>query len=199
MQMEGAEARKISPKRAERMTGGGDVTLVNKGQGDAFATVTCLALADAVSLSPETRGISVSRRFLRTDGTAAAPDGFVRGEMLVVEVTLSAPVKTVYSDLVLEELLPACFEPDHTPLGLDAYPFMGKDAHGWLLRREMRDDRVLGFSRRFSLGAGESVRFFYPVRVVSAGDFILPGSSVEAMYNPAVHASGASGRVKVTK
>ncbi|MBQ8113444.1 MAG: hypothetical protein IJ146_09610 [Kiritimatiellae bacterium] len=199
MQMEGAEARKISPKRAERMTGGGDVTLVNKGQGDAFATVTCLALADAASLSPETRGISVSRRFLRTDGTAAAPDGFVRGEMLVVEVTLSAPVKTVYSDLVLEELLPACFEPDHTPLGLDAYPFMGKNAHGWLLRREMRDDRVLGFSRRFSLGAGESVRFFYPVRVVSAGDFILPGSSVEAMYNPAVHASGASGRVKVTK
>ena len=100
----------------------------------------------------------------------------------------AAPVKTVYSDLVLEELLPACFEPDHTPLGLDAYPFMGKNAHGWLLRREMRDDRVLGFSRRFSLGAGESVRFFYPVRVVSAGDFILPGSSVEAMYNPAVHA-----------
>ncbi len=199
MQMEGAEARKISPKRAERMTGGGDVTLVNKGQGDAFATVTCLALADAASLSPETRGISVSRRFLRTDGTAAAPDGFVRGEMLVVEVTLSAPVKTVYSDLVLVELLPACFEPDHTPLGLDAYPFMGKNAHGWLLRREMRDDRVLGFSRRFPLGAGESVRFFYPVRVVSAGDFILPGSSVEAMYNPAVHASGASGRVKVTK
>ena len=199
LQVEGAEARKMSPKRAERMTGGGEVALVNKGQGDAFVTVTSLAVADAASRRPETRGISVSRRFLRTDGAAAAPDGFVRGEMLIVEVTLSAPVKTTYSDLVVEELLPACFEPDHSPLGLDAYPFMGKNAHGWLLRREMRDDRVLGFSRRFSLGAGESVRFFYPVRVVGAGDFVLPGSSVEAMYDPSVHSCGASGRVKVAK
>lgn len=199
LQTEGAEARRISPKRAERMTGGGDVTLVNRGQGDAFVTATCLALADVAARNPETRGISVSRRFLRTDGTAAAPDSFVRGEMLVVEVTLSAPVNALYSDLVVEELLPACLEPDHTPLGLDAYPFMGRNAHAWLLRREMRDDRVLGFSRRFSLGAGESVRFFYPVRVVNAGDFVLPGSSVEAMYNPAVRARGASGRVKVAK
>ena len=199
LQVDGAEARKISPKRAERMTGGGDVALVNRGQGDAFATVSCLAVADAAARRPETRGISVSRRFLRTDGTAAAPDGFVRGEMLIVEVTLSAPVKTMYSDLVVEELLPACFEPDRTPLGLDAFPFVGREAHGWLLRSEMRDDRVLGFSHRFSLGAGESVRFFYPVRVVGAGDFVLPGSSVEAMYDPSVHACGASGRVKVVK
>ncbi len=195
----GGEERKISPKRAERVLGGGDVTLVNRGAGDAFVSVSSLALPQADALPTEAKGIAVSRRFLRTDGTAAAPNSFVRGEMLIVELTLSAPMKTVYSDLVIEELLPACLEPDQTPLAGEAYPFIGATAHQWLLRRELRDDRVLGFSRRFKLDAGASVKFYYPVRVVGAGTFVMPGSSVEAMYDPSLHARGASGRVKVAK
>lgn len=194
----GGEQRKISPKRAERLTGGGDVQLVNRGTGDAFVSASCLALPNA-ALPSEAKGVAVTRRFLRTDGTTAALDSFVRGEMLLVELTLSAPVRTTYADLVIEDLLPACLEPDLSPIGLEAYPFLPKNAHQWLLRREMRDDRVLGFSRRFSLVPGESVKFIYPVRVVGAGDFVLPGSSVEAMYDPSVHARGASGRVRVAK
>ena len=199
LSVDGGEERRVSPKRAERLTGGGDVTVVNRGEGDSFVSVTTLALPNVVGRPSEAKGISVSRRFLRTDGSAAAPDSFVRGEMLIVEVTLSAPMKTLYADLVLEELLPACFEPDQTPLASEAYPFIPKDVHKWLLRREVRDDRVLGFSRRFPLDTGASVKFVYPVRVVGAGEFVLPGSSVEAMYDPSLHARGTTGRVKVAK
>ncbi len=193
------DERRLSPKRVERLTGGGEVTLVNRGAGESFVSASTLSLAKTMGLPSEAKGISVTRRFLRTDGVAAAPDSFVRGEMLIVELTLSAPSRTVYSDLVIEELLPACFEPDQSPLAEEAYPFLGKDVHAWLLRRELRDDRVLGFSRRFTLEAGASVKFAYPVRVVGAGDFVLPGSSVEAMYDPSLHARGVTGRVKVAK
>ena len=199
LSVEGGDERRVSPKRAERLVGGGDVSVVNRGTGDSFVSVSTLALPNVVGRPSEAKGIAVSRRFLRTDGSTAAPDSFVRGEMLIVEVTLSAPQKTTYSDLVLEELLPACFEPDQTPLASDAYPFISKEVHKWLLRREVRDDRVLGFSRRFNLDAGASVKFVYPVRVVGAGDYILPGSSVEAMYDPALRARGTTGRVKVAK
>jgi len=196
---EGAEERKISPKHAERVTGGGDVTLVNRGTGDSFVSISTMSLPKLDELTGMSKGIAISRRFLRTDGTAAALNSFVRGEMLIVELTLSAPMKCVYSDLVIEDLLPACFEPDQTPLAAETYSFLGKDVHRWLLRRELLDDRAIAFSRRFPLDAGASVKFVYPVRVVGAGEFTLPGASVEAMYDPSLRARGASGKIKVSK
>ena len=156
-----------------------------------------LALPEADKAAPEAQGISVRRRFLRTDGTEADLATLVRGEMILVEVSLSAPAKTTYADLVVEELLPACFEPDQS--SLDGFPWMEKYDRAWELRRELRDDRVLGFSRRFDLEPGKTATFVYAVRVVSAGAFILPGSSVEAMYAPAIRARGASQRIRVEK
>ena len=71
----------------------------------------------------------------------------------------------------------------------------------WEMRREMRDDRMLFFSKRFcdSGEKGMAARAYYAVRVVSAGDFIAPGVSVEAMYDPAVRARTAPRRIRVEK
>lgn len=175
-------------KQAKRFTGGGEVVVSNRGTGPAFVYASTLALGDPSALSAETNGLAVARRYVRPDGTEADLSKLARGELLIAELTLTAPEKTTYSDLVIEDLLPACFEPDSTSPG---------DPGKWELRREFRDDRVLGFSRRFGLDAGASVTFRYAVRVVSAGTFILPGSSVEAMYAPALRARGAAGRVMV--
>ena len=109
-------------------------------------------------------------------------------------------MSATYSDLVLEELLPACFEPDQTPLAkAGGCPGLVSGVKDWELRRELRDDRVLAFSKRFSLPAGASATFVYAVRVVSMGDFALPGPSVEAMYDPAVHARGPARRVRISR
>lgn len=188
----------LALRQAWRQVGGGDVTLLNRGKGPAFVTASCLSLPGASAVRAASNGIAISRRFLRVDGSVADLDTLVRGEMLVVETTLSTSAQTTYSDLVLEELLPACFEPDQTPVSTSAYPWV-KPGVAWELRRDLRDDRVLGFSRRFELKAGGSVQFLYAVRVVSAGDFVLPGPSVEAMYAPQINARGAALRVKIAK
>ena len=65
------------------------------------------------------------------------------------------------------------------------------------MRRELRDDRVLGFSYRFSMEQGASAKFYYAVRVVSAGELVLPAPSVEAMYDPSLRARGVASRVKI--
>lgn len=183
-------------KRAKRLTGCGEAVVSNRGTGPAFVYASTLALGDPAALSAETNGLAVARRYLRPDGAEADLAKLARGELLIVELTLTAPERTTYSDLVIEELLPACFEPDATPVTADACPW-AKAGPAWELRRELRDDRVLGFSRRFALDAGASVVFRYAVRVVSAGTFILPGPSVEAMYAPALRARGAAGRITV--
>ena len=68
---------------------------------------------------------------------------------------------------------------------------------GWTMRKDVRDDRVLVFSKKFKLEAGHEARTSYPVRAVSAGAFVLPGASVEGMYDPRMHSRRAPGRVVV--
>ena len=195
---DGAASAMLRPGAAATRTGLADLALENSGDALAFVSVRTCALGDLTASADEAHGIAIARRYRRTDGSATDLSDVVRGEMLVAELTLSAPAAQTYSDLVVEDLLPACFEPDATPVTRAAFPWATGGA-AWVLRRELRDDRVLGFSRRFALKAGECVTFRYAVRVVSAGDFVLPGPSVEAMYAPSVRARGASSRIVVAQ
>ncbi len=191
----------LTLKRAKKITGCGDVVVENRGTAPAFLFTSALALGDPAALGVETNGIAITRRYRRTDGTDADLAHLVRGDMLVVELALTAPAKTTYSDLVIEDLLPACFEPDPTDVEntFDLTSPKERARRLWEMRRELRDDRVLGFTKRFVLEAGKSVTFRYAVRVVSAGEFVLPGPSVEAMYAPALRARGAASRLVVAK
>jgi uncharacterized protein YfaS (alpha-2-macroglobulin family) len=67
------------------------------------------------------------------------------------------------------------------------------------MRSDARDDRMLVFSKKFRLHKGEAVTFRYPVRVVSCGEYVLPGPSVEAMYHPELHARLAPSRVAIRR
>ena len=100
----------------------------------------------------------------------------------------------------MEELLPACFEPDTTPVTQEAYTWIdGANCQPWELRRDVRDDRVLIFSRNFTPVSGKTVLARYAVRVVSAGKFAMPGTTVTAMYAPDVRARGAAGRITIER
>ena len=108
-----------------------------------------------------------------------------------MELTLTSDIRRTFSDLVIEDLFAGAFEPVHREIAAE------KDAVDWVMRKDARDDRMLVFSKRFSLDAGKSVKMRYPVRVVSAGDFVLPGPSVEAMYYPSIHARLAPTRLSL--
>ena len=189
----------LQPKRPLSFLGGSSIDVSNRGRSTAYLSMASLTLPAPETVVAESRGISVRRRFLRTDGQVADLSSLVRGEMLVAEVTLSAPAPASFTDLVVEELLPACFEPDQTRITPANYAWVGKLDTSWELRRELRDDRVLGFAHPIDLGPEKSVRFLYAVRIVSAGDFVLPGSSVEAMYAPGIRARGVPSRIRVEK
>lgn len=189
-------------KRAKRMTGGGDVIVANRGKGAAYLTASCLGLPNAATLGEEHAGIQIERRFFLSDGTEADLDHLTRGDLVIVELTVGDGQNRVYSDLVVEELLPACFEPDSTKVDPSTHAWIAEGSiKDWEMRREMRDDRMLFFSKRFIDDAKQPrrARAYYAVRVVSAGEFILPGSSVEAMYNPEIHARGAVRRLTIAR
>ena len=190
----------LTAKKAKRLTGGGAVTVSNTGTGAAYLTASCLSLSDPEAPA-EARGIGVTRRFLLADGTEAGLGTLTRGDLVIVELTLQPEAGREYSDLVVEDLLPACFEPDSAPVTKEAYAWIDSQADvlPWELRRDVRDDRVLIFSKKFTAQAGKLARAHYAVRVVSAGSFILPGTSVEAMYAPEIRARERAQHVTVAK
>ena len=200
MRRDGQLPVELAEKKARRVVGGGAVTLSNTGTGTAYLTASCLALTDPEA-SAESRGIGVSRRFLRADGTEADLGSLVRGDLVIVELTLKPEAGRTYSDLVVEDLLPACFEPDSAPVTKEAYAWIDSQANvlPWELRRDVRDDRVQIFSKRFEAKPGKAVRAHYAVRVVSAGSFIMPGVTVEAMYAPEIRARESASRITVAK
>ena len=167
------------------------VDVENIGLTDAFVSWKTLELPAAESVTNEASGIAISRAYFTADGKPADLARLRRGELLQVELTLTSDMRSTFSDLVIEDLFAGAFEPVHRELAAE------KGAADWVMRKDARDDRMLVFSKRFSLDAGKSVRMRYPVRVVSAGDFILPGPSVEAMYYPTVRARLAPSRISI--
>ena len=182
-------------------------------EGEKFVAWRRLSLPKVGEVRDESRGISIARRYLTPEGDAADLSALVLGEMLVAELSIKVDDTRELSDLVLEDLFPACFEPvcggltpSFAPRGSDgsalarsgvSRSFLDQDR--WVMRSDARDDRMLVFSKKFTLAKGEEATFRYPVRVVSAGDYILPGPSVEAMYHPDLHARRAPTRLSVRR
>ena len=160
--------------------------------GEKFVVWHKLSLPKPRDVRDESRGISIVRRYLTPEGGEADLSKLSLGEMLIAELAIKVDDTRELSDLVLEDLFPACFEPVHDRIA--AGP-----AQPWVMRSDARDDRMLVFSKKFTLAKGEEATFRYPVRVVSAGDYILPGPSVEAMYHPELHACRAPSRISVRR
>ena len=157
----------------------------------------------AVPRPAESNVLGVARRYLTGEGFPADLENLSRGELLIAEIELTSALERTCSDLVIEDLLPACFEPEPARVAEEFNRCHGKGLGrtDWVLRSEARDDRVVAFSRPLEIGRattpdGRTV-FRYGVRVVTAGEFVLPGPAVEAMYAPELRARGETVRIRV--
>ena len=180
--------------------------------GEKFIVWHKLSLPKPKDVKDESRGISIVRSYLTPEGGEADLSKLSLGEMLITELAIKVDDTRELSDLVIEDLFPACFEPVYgglapsfAPRGSDGSALarsessQNLDQSRWVMRSDARDDRMLVFSKKFTLAKGEEATFRYPVRVVSAGDYILPGPSVEAMYHPDLHARRAPCRISVRR
>lgn len=199
---EGSSESYLSAGATRRFTGGGDIGIENRGAGDAYVSLHQFALPEVETVTNRHHVVKVSRRFMTSEGFEADLANLTRGELLIGEITLMADRDYDFSDLVVQEFLPACFEPDRKEVAAAYGRCHGSGNSSWVLRSDVRDDRVTVFSRPFRVHGGERAKgnlatFHYAVRVITPGSFTLPGTSVEAMYAPEINARIAPGRLCV--
>ena len=173
---------------------GRDLRLQVEGTGTAYYHWEAQGVPIDQSFVEEDRGVQVRRLFFDMEGRPVRADSLKQGELLVVAITASALGRPV-RHLAIQELLPAGLEVENPRLDSRA-------AIGWLPANlappdylDIRDDRLLFFADQ--LGMGRELRFYYLARAVTAGDFILPPVSAEAMYDPSVRSTAGSGQMRI--
>ena len=196
-------AERLDVGKTLRIEGGGIITLKNDGDGNAYVSMKTVSLPSADAVKDGHNLIDISRRFVTSEGFDVDLANLTRGELLIGEITLSADRDANFTDLVIQDLFPACFEPDRKEVA-DAYARQHSDGDTkWVLRSDVRDDRVIVFSKPMTIkkdATGKSqAKFFYAVRVITPGEFVLPGVRVEAMYAPEIKAQTAPMRISVAQ
>ncbi len=187
--------RPIAPGRPEVREADG--RLMNVGKGTAFVHWKHLTLPPFEEGRDEAEGIRLRREFLTAEGEPYDLSRMTCGDLVIVRLTLSTDTTRTLTDLVFDVPFPAAIEPVLGGLDQQLYSWVTPDQHFWVMRSDARDDRLLVFSKKFTLEKNDEVQFHYPLRVVSAGVFALPGASVEAMYQPCLRARTRGGRLVV--
>ena len=171
---------------------GKDIKVSVKGKGDAYYYWLSEGIPLSETVEEKDSGMQVKRSFLTRDGKPLDAKSIKQGDVIVVEVALDAPL--AYKNVVVEDLLPACFEIENPRIATaEKIDWIQKD----LLEAthvDMRDDRLIIFTDL----TGEGKQYYrYVVRAVTRGRFILPAINAYCMYDPSIISISGQGSIEV--
>jgi uncharacterized protein YfaS (alpha-2-macroglobulin family) len=178
------------------ITGTGPLTIrMNAGYtpGAAFFNLSTRGIPTDDSFRADRQGLEIQHEYLNRQGSRLGDLAVEQGDLVVVRTrlrSLSGPVKNV----VVSMLLPAGLEVENPRLKTT-------ETLAWMVHSnldpaylDLRDDRVLLF---VDLPQNKWLTSYSLLRAVTPGQFRLPPLQAEAMYNPALRATGRRGAMTV--
>jgi uncharacterized protein YfaS (alpha-2-macroglobulin family) len=171
-----------------------DVKL-DKADGKVFAVVS----SEGVRLNSKPRvggnGLTIRRTLRKPDGSEVGVTDHSLGDLVYTEVVLKNTTNRELSNVAVVDRFAAGFEVENPRLNRGQTPdWVNVDELWQPDHMNVRDDRIEVFG---TLLPGAEVRFVYAARAVTAGQFLAPGPSAEAMYEPEVWAADAPARFEV--
>jgi uncharacterized protein YfaS (alpha-2-macroglobulin family) len=136
--------------------------------------------------------LKVRRRFLDRSGNTLSSNSFTQNDLIVVEITAQSQNGMKVENVAITDILPACFEIENSRLVAEREMDFTKN-RTTPEYTDIRDDRISFFT---SLN-GTVKTFYYTVRAVSKGTFVIGAVSADAMYNGEYHSYSGSGKVSV--
>jgi uncharacterized protein YfaS (alpha-2-macroglobulin family) len=176
----------------DRKLGQGKVIIKLTGSGTCYYYIKSSGVSNNPAVTEYDRGITVRREFLDRYGNDVNLSQIKQGELLVARVTISNNQGKL-ENLAVVDMLPAGFEIENPRLGKDA-SFPWTDDATTPEYMDIRDDRIILF---MNLAESGMYNFYYAVRAVTCGDFVLPPIKGECMYNPEISSYSSSGKVRV--
>jgi uncharacterized protein YfaS (alpha-2-macroglobulin family) len=152
--------------------------IATQGKGRLFWYLESEGLPVSMTVKEEDRTLRVRRQLFTRTGTPIGGKSFRQNDLLVAAISISTTDNSVVNNVVITDILPACFEIENPRLNAEK-------EMDWIKDRsipdymDVRDDRIIYFSN-----ANSTVKtFYYLVRVVNKGIFTHGPAGAEAMYN----------------
>lgn len=164
--------------------------LVLEAAGDASTPVTVVLSSEGIPKGGTQAyggdGLALTREWLDVRGAPLAPKDLELGTLVYVRLTLKNTTRRTLENLALVDRFPAGWEVENPRLGRGTLPRWVDPTGLWAMEHmNVRDDRVEIFG---GLAPQGDVQVVYALRAVSAGTFLAPPASAEAMYDPRVWA-----------
>jgi uncharacterized protein YfaS (alpha-2-macroglobulin family) len=182
--------------RAEFLAGTKSLKLVNDTSAQAYYAVTQTGFDNVPSTKEAKSGLEIVREYFAADGKPLQQVKL--GDEVVVRLSMRAmPLKGVtgpsaayVSNVAITDLLPGGFEPVLTK---DANAAASSVTGDNVEYADVREDRVVIYS-----GASDKVQTYsYRMRASNIGDFVVPPTLAQSMYERERQAHSSSARISV--
>lgn len=172
---------------------GKDIEISINGQGTCYYYWQSSGISTDLTAKEFDNRLKVRREYLDSDGKPLDLKSVKLGDQIVAKVTAEALDKPL-EYVAINDLLPSCLEIENPRLAttgrLNWLP-QGTSAPSYM---DIRDDRMLLFT---DLYPGNRFVYYYSLRVISRGSFVVPPVAAECMYNPIIASAGSSGDMMV--
>ncbi len=171
---------------------GNKLDIAVKGSGPLYYFWEAQGISAGGFFKEEDSYLKVRKHFFDRFGKPITGNTFKQNELVVVELTLQKTFDTEIDNVVITDMLPAGFEIENPRTkeipGMDW--IKNQDAPTAM---DVRDDRINLF-----VDAGSGVQhYYYAVRAVSPGNYIMGPVSADAMYKGEYHSYNGAGTIKV--
>ncbi len=180
-------------KLTAKQLGGSNVEIVTSGSGKLFYFWQAEGISKDGSFKEEDSYIKIRKQFYDRYGRALTANNFEQNDLVIVKLTLEKAYSGVIENIVVTDMLPAGFEIENPRTkeipGMDWIKDEDQPTY-----RDVRDDRINLF-----VNAYEPVQtYYYAVRAVSPGNYIMGPVMADAMYNGEYHSYNGAGIVRIT-
>jgi len=174
---------------------GKEVTLSIEGEGTCYYYWQASGILVHAQIEESDNDLKVRRRYLDRDGNPLDYANIHQGDVLVSEIKITALTENL-ENVIIADMLPAGFEIENPRLQSRAGVSWIGDKNYKPDYMDIRDDRLIIFGK---FPRQKEQTFYYALRAVTQGDFILPPVKGEAMYAPAKSSVASSGNVSVVE
>ncbi|MFZ5518990.1 MAG: MG2 domain-containing protein [Candidatus Zhuqueibacterota bacterium] len=166
-----------------------------QGQGTCYYSWRADGIPSTLRIDEYDHDLMVRRVYLNEQGIPISGASFEQGDMVIAKITVKALTESL-ENVAIVDMLPAGLEIENPRL-------QSRKGIQWIDQNEpiptymdIRDDRMIMYGN-FPLG--RETTFYYGLRAVAEGSFILPPIRAEAMYAPMKASVASSGNIVVRK
>ncbi len=168
------------------------VTLKAGGQGEVYYFINTEGVKTG-NVKEKDSQMQVRRSYIdyRTGGEISNGK-FYQGQLIVCKINLTGGEFSA-NNIAITDLIPSGFEIENPRLSAstEQQNYKGNMSVQYM---DIRDDRLILFT---NLQRGTTQTFYYMLRVVNKGKFVLPVISAEAMYDPEFNSANGKQTIRI--